>query len=164
MTTSLDTHTDDPGSGFIGLTRALAEAGRGEGLTLGEIRDRLDERGFGILILILSIPCLVPALYGVPQVIGIPILLLAGQLLRKPRRCVAQIVGGPIAGEHDGGVFRSARGAELGRSRHKRQSRGFRELRRAPHFESHEPERCDPSRASATAERPYGPGCSVHGP
>ncbi len=81
MTTSLDTHTDDPGSGFIGLTRALAEAGRGEGLTLGEIRDRLDERGFGILILILSIPCLVPALYGVPQVIGIPILLLAGQLL-----------------------------------------------------------------------------------
>ncbi|WP_029085752.1 exopolysaccharide biosynthesis protein [Brevundimonas aveniformis] len=81
MTTSLDTHTDDPGSGFIGLTRALAEAGRGEGLTLGDIRDRLDERGFGILILILSIPCLVPALYGVPQAIGIPILLLAGQLL-----------------------------------------------------------------------------------
>lgn len=81
MTIPNDAHTDDARSGFIGLTRALATAGGGEGLTLGEIRDRLDERGFGLLILILSIPCLVPALYGVPQVIGVPIILLAGQLL-----------------------------------------------------------------------------------
>jgi len=81
MTTTADIHRDDAQSGFIGLTRQLATAGGGEGLTLGEIRDRLDERGFGLLILILSIPCLVPALYGVPQVIGVPIILLAGQLL-----------------------------------------------------------------------------------
>lgn len=81
MTTFDDAHTDDAKSGFIGLTRQLATAGAGEGLTLGEIRDRLDERGFGLLILILSIPCLAPALYGVPQVIGVPIILLAGQLL-----------------------------------------------------------------------------------
>lgn len=81
MTIPNDAHTDDASSGFIGLTRALATAGGGQGLTLGEIRDRLDERSFGLLILILSIPCLVPALYGVPQVIGVPILLLAGQML-----------------------------------------------------------------------------------
>lgn len=81
MTTIDDAHSDDAKSGFIGLTRQLATAGGTEGLTLGEIRDRLDERGFGLLILILSIPCLVPALYGVPQVIGVPIILLAGQLL-----------------------------------------------------------------------------------
>ena len=81
MTIQTDAHTDDAASGFIGMTRALATAGGGEGLTLGEIRDRLDERSFGLLILILSIPCLVPALYGVPQVIGVPIILLAGQLL-----------------------------------------------------------------------------------
>lgn len=79
--TATDAHTDDTGLGFIALTRDLATAGAGDGLTLGEIRDRLDERGFGLLILILSIPCLVPALYGVPQVIGVPIILLAGQLL-----------------------------------------------------------------------------------
>jgi hypothetical protein len=48
---------------------------------LREIRDDLDERGFGLMILILAIPCLVPALYGVPQIVGIPILLLAGQML-----------------------------------------------------------------------------------
>ena len=81
MTERTDAHTDDAGRGFIGLTRDLASAGGSEGLTLGQIRDRLDERGFGLLILILSIPCLVPALYGVPQVIGVPIILLAGQLL-----------------------------------------------------------------------------------
>lgn len=81
MTSSTDAHNDDAASGFIGMTRALATAGGGQGLTLGEIRDRLDERSFGLLILILSIPCLVPALYGVPQVIGVPIILLAGQLL-----------------------------------------------------------------------------------
>jgi hypothetical protein len=81
MITTADAHTDRPNLGFISLTRDLADAGGGEGLTLGEIRDRLDERGFGLLILILSIPCLVPALYGVPQVIGVPIILLAGQLL-----------------------------------------------------------------------------------
>jgi hypothetical protein len=33
------------------------------------------------MILILAIPCLVPALYGVPQLVGVPILLLAGQML-----------------------------------------------------------------------------------
>lgn len=74
-------HVDDPAQGFIGLVAGLAEASGPEGLTLRQIRDRLDERAFGLMILILAIPCLVPALYGVPQIVGIPILLLAGQML-----------------------------------------------------------------------------------
>ena len=74
-------HRDDTGRGFIGLVGDLAARSGPEGLTIRDIRDSLDERGFGLLILILSIPCLVPALYGVPQVIGVPILLLAVQIL-----------------------------------------------------------------------------------
>lgn len=74
-------HTDDPHQGFIGLVASLAEASGPDGLTIGQIRDRLDERAFGLMILILAIPCLVPALYGVPQIVGVPILLLAGQML-----------------------------------------------------------------------------------
>lgn len=74
-------HTDDPHQGFIGLVAGLAEASGPDGLTIGQIRDRLDERAFGLMILILAIPCLVPALYGVPQIVGVPILLLAGQML-----------------------------------------------------------------------------------
>jgi hypothetical protein len=62
------------------VSSLAAEAGP-DGLTIRDIRDRMDERAFGLLILILTIPCLVPALYGVPQVLGIPILLLAGQIL-----------------------------------------------------------------------------------
>jgi hypothetical protein len=59
----------------------LARVSGPEGLTIREIRDHLDERGFGLMILILSIPCLVPALYGVPQVLGVPIIILAAQIL-----------------------------------------------------------------------------------
>lgn len=81
MTKSPDLHTDDPRQGFIALIVDLSEAAGPDGMTLREIRDRLDERAFGLMILILAIPCLVPALYGVPQIVGVPILLLAGQML-----------------------------------------------------------------------------------
>ena len=81
MAPATDRHTDDPQQGFIGLVADLAQASGPDGLTIGQIRDRLDERAFGLMILILAIPCLVPALYGVPQIVGLPILLLAGQML-----------------------------------------------------------------------------------
>lgn len=72
---------DNPRRGFIDVVAGLARDAGPDGLTLGGVLDRLDERAFGLIILILSIPCLVPALYGVPQIIGVPIILLAGQLL-----------------------------------------------------------------------------------
>ena len=72
--------TDDPARGFIATTRTLADAAGEEGLTVGEIVDRLDERAFGILILLFALPCLVPGLPGA-QIIAIPIFLLGLQLL-----------------------------------------------------------------------------------
>jgi len=81
MDTTGNQHHDDPRQGFIALVAELAAVSGPDGLTLHEIRDRLDERAFGLMILVLAIPCLVPALYGVPQIVGIPILLLAGQML-----------------------------------------------------------------------------------
>jgi hypothetical protein len=72
-------HADDPGRGFIAVTRDLADAAGPEGLTVAEVRDRVDERAFGLMILILTIPCLVPGLPGA-QVIAIGIFLLAIQL------------------------------------------------------------------------------------
>jgi hypothetical protein len=76
-----DLHADRPSRGFVELIGDLARASGPDGLSLGEVVDRMDERAFGLLILILAIPCLVPALYGVPQIIGVPILILAGQLV-----------------------------------------------------------------------------------
>jgi hypothetical protein len=72
--------TDNPGRGFIATLEHVA-AGAGEaGLTVGEITDQLDERAFGLLILVFALPCLVPGLPGA-QVIAIPILLLCLQLM-----------------------------------------------------------------------------------
>lgn len=72
---------DDVSHNVTRLLRRLADDGGDAGLTLHQIRDRLDERAYGLLILLLSIPCLVPGLYGVPQVVGLIVILLAGQML-----------------------------------------------------------------------------------
>lgn len=76
---SADDLHDNPKTGFIGVLGELAAASGPDGLTLGEIIDRLDERAFGLMIFILAIPCLVPGLPGA-QVIAVPIFLLAGQM------------------------------------------------------------------------------------
>ncbi|RZJ84834.1 MAG: exopolysaccharide biosynthesis protein, partial [Brevundimonas sp.] len=76
-----DAHADDVSHDVVRLLRRLADDEGEAGLTLGEIRDRLDERAYGLLILLLSLPCLVPGLYGVPQVVGLVIIMIAAQLL-----------------------------------------------------------------------------------
>jgi len=76
-----DLHRDNPRHDLAALLRRLADDGRETGLTVAQIRDRLDERAYGLLVLILAVPCLVPGLYGVPQVVGIAILILAFQLV-----------------------------------------------------------------------------------
>ena len=81
MTLPPSRHTDDVSHDLVRLLRRLADDGGDDGLTLHQIRDRLDERAYGLLILILTLPCLVPGLYGVPQVAGVIIIMLAAQLL-----------------------------------------------------------------------------------
>lgn len=76
----LNEPTDDPARSFIAITRMVADSAGPEGLTVGQIVDQLDERAFGLLILIFAIPCLVPALPGA-QIIAIPIFLLSLQLM-----------------------------------------------------------------------------------
>ena len=59
---------------------ALAQETPEQGTTVGAIVDRLDERAFGLLVLMLTLPCLVPGLPGA-QIIAIGIFLLAAQML-----------------------------------------------------------------------------------
>jgi hypothetical protein len=75
-----DQHRDDLSRSFIDVIRALDDSAGDDGLTVGEMVDRMDERAFGLLILILAIPCLVPGLPGA-QIIAIPIFLLALQMM-----------------------------------------------------------------------------------
>lgn len=74
-------HQDDPEHGFIAVVGRLSREAGPDGLTIREILDRMDERAFGLLMLILAIPCLVPAVQGVPQIVALPLILLAGQVL-----------------------------------------------------------------------------------
>lgn len=48
--------------------------------SLGEIVDRLDERAFGLLLLLLALPCTPPFVYLLPQIVALPMLALGGQM------------------------------------------------------------------------------------
>lgn len=63
------------------LDRLAAEAAaEGESVTLGWVLDSLHERAFGIFLLVLSLPVCIPMLYGIPQVVALPMLLVAAQM------------------------------------------------------------------------------------
>jgi len=53
---------------------------------LGDIIDGLDERAFGLLILLLALPCCLPFVYLLPQVVALPMLALAGQMALGRKR------------------------------------------------------------------------------
>ena len=58
-----------------------AEAGEEAGRPrLGDLIAALDERAFGLLLLIFALPCCIPLLWGIPQVVALPMLALTGQI------------------------------------------------------------------------------------
>ena len=48
--------------------------------TLGDLTDQLDERAFGFMLLLLALPCCLPFVYLLPQIVALPMLALAAQL------------------------------------------------------------------------------------
>ncbi|MBC7770193.1 MAG: exopolysaccharide biosynthesis protein [Phycisphaerales bacterium] len=77
---SADTVHDELSHSFIRVLQKIDGAAGEEGLTVSQIVDQLDERAFGLLILLFALPCLVPGLPGA-QIIAIPIFLLSVQVL-----------------------------------------------------------------------------------
>ncbi|MCK0151117.1 exopolysaccharide biosynthesis protein [Marivita sp. S6314] len=59
----------------------LAAESRGEAVTLGWVLDQLNERAFGLFLLVLALPCCIPFLYGVPQVVALPLMFVSAQIL-----------------------------------------------------------------------------------
>ncbi|MEL7027800.1 MAG: exopolysaccharide biosynthesis protein [Pseudomonadota bacterium] len=49
-------------------------------VTLGQVFDGMEERGFGLLLLLLALPCCLPFVYLLPQIVAVPMILLSGQL------------------------------------------------------------------------------------
>jgi hypothetical protein len=69
------------GSRTSDLLRDFIASKRGPTITLGALRDALDDRGFGVLLFIFALPNLVPL--NIPllsAVLGLPLVLLAAQL------------------------------------------------------------------------------------
>ena len=50
-------------------------------LTLSWVLDDLNERAFGLFLLFLALPCCIPFLYGVPQIVALPMMFVSVQIL-----------------------------------------------------------------------------------
>ncbi len=61
------------------LLEIAAEIGE-DGMTVGDLVDRLSDRGFGIVQLVLSLPVCIPFLYGIPQAVAVPMIFIALQI------------------------------------------------------------------------------------
>lgn len=57
-----------------------AEQAKGEQITLGALSDAMEERAFGLLLLVLALPCCLPFVYVLPQLVALPMVILAWQM------------------------------------------------------------------------------------
>ena len=63
----------------------LAAEASGDAITLDWVLGQLHERAFGLFLLILALPCCIPFLYGIPQVVALPLMFVSAQILAGRR-------------------------------------------------------------------------------
>jgi hypothetical protein len=80
MTTDTASPEYDPPEGLVARLVHIGEDAPETGLTLGEFMEALGERAFGVILFALAIPVCIPFLYGIPQIISLPMLALAAQM------------------------------------------------------------------------------------
>ncbi|MAK64009.1 MAG: polysaccharide synthesis protein exod [Maricaulis sp.] len=66
--------------GLISALESIANDAPDEGLSLGKFVDALGERAFGIILFAMALPVSIPFLYGVPQIMSLPMMALAAQM------------------------------------------------------------------------------------
>lgn len=59
----------------------LAADAQESSVTLEWVLGQLHERAFGLFLLILALPCCIPFLYGIPQVVALPLMFVSAQIL-----------------------------------------------------------------------------------
>lgn len=64
----------------IDAVLAQAAAGGGARMQLGALASALKERAFGMILLALALPCCLPFVYLIPQIVALPMLVLTGQM------------------------------------------------------------------------------------
>lgn len=66
------------------LDHLVAEA-PAEQISLSWILHQLHERAFGLFLLILALPCCIPFLYGIPQIVSLPLMFISAQIVMGRR-------------------------------------------------------------------------------
>lgn len=67
-------------AGLIAALEVIAAEAPLEGLTLAAFSQALGERVFGVLLFALAVPVCMPFLYGVPQLVALPMMAIAAQM------------------------------------------------------------------------------------
>lgn len=72
---------EDRASATDFLERMIREDSGGvERVSLGWLLERMQERAFGFVLLVLALPCCIPFLYVVPQIVALPLLYVSAQV------------------------------------------------------------------------------------
>lgn len=66
------------------LDHLVAEAPADQ-ISLSWILHQLHERAFGLFLLILALPCCIPFLYGIPQIVSLPLMFISAQIVMGRR-------------------------------------------------------------------------------
>lgn len=77
-----------PPHGDLAISQQLAQLAAdapSAAVTLDWVLHRLNERAFGLFLLVLALPCCIPFLYGIPQVVSLPLMLVSVQILMGRR-------------------------------------------------------------------------------
>lgn len=77
MTTQPETNGAEQSTTELLLT--LAHEIDGE-ISIGELVDKLSDRGFGLVQLILALPVCIPLLWGIPQAVAVPMMFISLQI------------------------------------------------------------------------------------
>lgn len=59
----------------------LATEAEGDAVSLDWILGQLHERAFGLFLIVLALPCCIPFLYGIPQIVALPLMFVSVQIL-----------------------------------------------------------------------------------
>ncbi len=70
----------DARASLVATIRTIADQADDDGLTLQALMERLGERAFGAALFALALPCCIPFLYIIPQLVSLPMMAFAAQM------------------------------------------------------------------------------------
>lgn len=67
-------------TGMASRLEEIAAGAPDNGLTLGELTESLGDQAFGVVLFVLAVPVCMPFLYGIPQIVALPMLAICAQM------------------------------------------------------------------------------------